>query len=427
LARILFTTFGSYGDLHPFLAVALGMRARGHDCTIAASEFYRAKVEGEGIEFAPVRPDVGALTGEVEFAKKLWDPRKGPELLLRNYVIPQVEQSYEDLYAASAGADFLVSHSATYAGPIVAEVRKLPWASFVLQPSSFFSAWDPPVLPPAPLFHHLRSLGYAPFSLILDLAKQSLAQWTGPVRKLRKKLGLPKAPNPIFEGQFSPLGTVALFSEYFAKPQPDWPLHSKCVGFPFYDREQAGHSMDSALDEFLALGPPPVVFTLGSSAVYAPGGFYAQSLAAAQKLGVRAVLLTGIGVNQKLPAALPAGIFATPYAPYSELFPQAAATVHQGGIGTTAQALRSGRPMLVAPWSFDQPDNARRVRRLGVARTIKRDRFKAAHVAHELSLLLLDEEMKSKAAKLGRLIRQEDGVSGACDELQRLLDAGQRS
>ena len=401
----------------------MGMRARGHQCLIGASEFYRAKVEGEGIEFVPVRPDVGALAGEVEFAKKIWDPRKGPEALLRHYVIPQVEQSYEDLYAASQGADLLVSHSATYAGPIVAEVRKMPWVSFVLQPTSFFSAWDPPVLPPAPWFHHLRSLGYSPFSLLLDLSKQSLSLWTGPVRKLRKRLGLPRAANPIFEGQFSPWGTVALFSEHFAKPQPDWPPHTKCVGFPFYDREKAGHQMDSALDEFLALGPPPVVFTLGSSAVYAPGDFYEQSLAAAQKLGVRAVLLTGIGVDQQLPTKLPAGVFTAPYAPYSELFPQAAATVHQGGIGTTAQALRSGRPMLVAPWSFDQPDNARRVRRLGVARTIKRDRYKSSQVAQALSHLLLDEDAAHKAAELGRLIRAEDGVAGACYELQRVLNA----
>jgi UDP:flavonoid glycosyltransferase YjiC (YdhE family) len=402
----------------------MGMRARGHHCSIGASEFYRAKVEGEGIAFVPVRPDIGALAGQAEFAKKIWDPRKGPQTLLRDYLIPQVEQSYEDLYAASANADLLVSHSATYAGPIVAEMRKIPWLSFVLQPTSFFSAWDPPVLPPAPWFHHLRSMGHAPFSLALDLGKQSLKLWTGPVRKLRRRLGLPRAANPIFEGQFSPWGTVALFSQHFAQPQPDWPPHTKCVGFPFYDRQQAGYSMDPALDEFLAQGPPPVVFTLGSSAVYAPGEFYEESLAAAQRLGIRAVLLTGIGIDQNVPAALPSCIFATKYAPYSELLPRAAAAVHQGGIGTTAQALRAGRPMLVAPWSFDQPDNARRVRRLGVARTIGRERYKSARVAEELNLLLSDAAMKTKAAELGRLIREENAVIGACDELQRVIDTG---
>ncbi|MGC2661378.1 MAG: glycosyltransferase [Bryobacteraceae bacterium] len=423
MARILFTTFGSYGDLHPFLAVAIGMHHRGHHCTIAASEFYRSKVEGEGISFSPVRPDVGALAGQPEFAKKLWDPRSGPKTLMRDYVIPQIEQSYEDLYAASANADVLISHSVTYAAPIVAEVRKIRWLSFVLQPTSFFSSWDPPVLSPAPWFHHLRSLGHSPFSLLLDVSKQSLALWTAPVRKLRKRLNLPKAANPIFEGQFSPWGTVALFSEYFAKPQPDWPAHTKCVGFAFYDRAQAGHSIDQPMKEFLAIGPPPVVFTLGSSAVYAPSDFYEQSLAAAQKLGVRAVLLTGIGIDPKLPPSLPPGIFVAPYAPYSELFPHAAATVHQGGIGTTAQALRAGKPMLIVPWSFDQPDNARRVRRLGAAKTVNRDRFKASHVAQVLSRLLLDEEIKSKAAELGRLIRDEHGVAAACDEIQRVIDA----
>jgi UDP:flavonoid glycosyltransferase YjiC (YdhE family) len=198
-------------------------------------------------------------------------------------------------------------------------------------------------------------------------------------------------------------------------------------GFVFYDRRGEGFNQEDAsqsLARFLDDGPAPVVFTLGSSAVMHPGDFYRESLAAAQRLGIRAVLLAGIKERDQFPHSLPASVFTAEYAPYSELLPRAALTVHQGGIGTTAQALRAGKPMIVVPWSHDQPDNAERLRRLGVSRTIARSRYTADVVARQLAHVLSDSAVHERAAELGAKIAAEDGLRQACDAIEATIRGG---
>ena len=116
---IVITTFGSLGDLHPYLAIALGLAARGRRVKIATGEAYRAKVESEGIEFHPVRPNISP--DDHEAIRLAMDARKGSEYVLRHMFFPHVRSSYEDLTEAVAGADLLVTHPITYAGPLVAE------------------------------------------------------------------------------------------------------------------------------------------------------------------------------------------------------------------------------------------------------------------------------------------------------------------
>jgi len=154
--------------------------------------------------------------------------------------------------------------------------------------------------------------------------------------------------------------------------QPDWPSQTLVTGFPWYDQNgSAGLPPDLA--RFLDLGPPPIVFTLGTALAAAPGSFYEHSAVAARSLGRRAVLI--VEDSRHCPQSLPDGVVASGYAPFSELFPRAAAVVHHGGIGTTGLAMRSGCPMLVMPCAWDQADNAERAVRLGVARTIPRHRY----------------------------------------------------
>lgn len=168
-----------------------------------------------------------------------------------------------------------------------------------------------------------------------------------------------------------------MFSSVLAKPQPDWTVNTVVTGFAFYEDAE----LIPELQQFLDADEPPIVFTLGSAAVLNPGVFYSESIQAAIQLNRRAVLL--IGKNPP-PDNLPKKIVAIKYAPYSTIFPYACAIVHQGGIGTTAQALQASRPTIVVPYIGDQPDNAARVERLGTSRTIPRDQYSAARVAKEL-------------------------------------------
>ena len=404
--------------------MAIELRKRGHHAIVATSAVYRAKIEAEGVGFAPVRPDVGELLDDAEFLRKLWDPKRGTEYLYRDYLIPNVENSYQDLLAACEGTDLLITHFANCAGPIAAHSLKLRWLSVALQPAVFFSGSDPPVVAAAPWLSQLYRFGA--FPAIQALARTISKQWLGQLLELRRRLGLPADQHPLFEAQFSPLGTLALFSPHFAKPQDDWPPNSRVTGFVFYDRRGEGfggtEGLSGDLARFLNRDPAPVVFTLGSSAVMHPGTFFRESAEAAKLAGVRAVLLTGMREDKSLVESLPESIFAAEYAPFSELMPRAAVNVHQGGIGTTGQALRAGKPMIVVPWSHDQPDNAERLRRLGVARIIKRSHYARAHVSRELAALLASEACQKSADDLGRLVAAEEGLRHACAAIEDALE-----
>ena len=410
------TSWGSYGDVFPYLALARGLALRGHQPMLAAPAWYRDIVGAEGIAFHAMRPDVDPTDSAL--IARIMHSMRGPEVIIRELIAPRVRETYEDVLAAAEHADLIMTHPLTMAARLVAEVRGLPWVSTILAPLSLFSAHDPPVFPPAPWMRDLARLGPWAGRLLVGIARVAAHRWTRPVHRFRAELGLPPGDDPLFEGQFSPRLTLALFSPLIAEPQPDWPAGVRVTGFPFHHQTQA---MPPELDEFLDAGSPPVVFTLGSSAVGAAGTFYEESIAASTRLGVRAVLLVGTDPSNRSPRPLPPGMIEIDYAPHAQLFPRALATVHQGGIGTTAEALRAGRPMLIVPFAHDQPDNAYRVARLGVSHTLPAKRYSAARAAAALGQIVGDPAYASRAAEIGAAIGAENGVESACDALEALM------
>src|SRR5207249_7677480 len=186
---------------------------------------------------------------------------------------------------------------------------------------------------------------------------------------------------------------------------------------------RGGGKLPAGLARCVDGGAPPLVFTLGTAIAEDAGaaGFFAASAAAAKLLGRRAVLILNEPRNR--PRVLPEGVLAVDYVPFSELFRRAAVIVHHGGIGTTGLAMRSGRPMLVMPCAWDQPDNAERAARLGIARIIPRHRYTAARVAAELRHLLDDPAYTRRASEVGEQVGQEDGVRVACDALLGMLQS----
>ena len=417
--RILFATMGSLGDLHPCLALGLELQRRGHTVTIAATPFYQPKIEQCGIAFKPLRPDWDPTSGEL--VAKCADMRSGPEVLLRELTLPHLEDTYTDLLAAARDADFMISGELVFAAPLVAEKLNLRWASATLSPVSFLSAHDPSVLVTAPQLILLRKAGLGVNRAILNLSRVLLRPWWGPIHALRHKEGLSPSREPLFEDKFAPELALALFSRCLAQPQPDWPPQTVQPGFAFYDRPHGQQQPDPALDAFLnspdVLADPPIVFTQGSAAVHYPGEFYSVSIEAARLIGRRSLL---IGVD---PSSVPPApdILAVQYAPYSEVFSRAAVVVHQGGSGTTGQVMQAGRPMLVVPFGWDQPDNAARVVRLGTALSLSRERYTAKRAARALRRLTVEPHFRERAQLVQKEMQAEDGVSSACNAVEQLL------
>ena len=424
MARILLATFGSLGDLHPMLALAQELRRRGHRAEIATSEFYREKISGLGFVFHPLSPNF-TLNDESE-VRRFMEGRHGPKRLLVEMIFPAMRAMHAELNAIAAGADLIVATELVYAAPLAARRTGARWVSCALAPIWFMSAVDPSLLAGRGPGAWLRLLSPPVVRAVHLFARAVTHSWWRPLRDVRRELGLPSGANPFFEGKHSPCLNLALFSPALQSPQPDWPAHTVQCGFPFYDEGYTadGQSTPSEralpphVENFLAGGEPPIVFTLGSAAVFAAGNFYAESARASQLLGRRALLLLG---KNSPPPELPPTILAWDYLPYAQIFPRAAAIIHQGGIGTTAQALRAGRPMLVVPFAFDQFDNAARVTRLGVARTISRAAYNGESAARALAALLNDPQAATRAANLGAHVRAERGAEVAADAIEQTL------
>ncbi len=412
--RIVLTAVGSLGDLHPYLAIGQELARRGHQAVVATTPMFRERVAAAGLEFAPMR----AATTEAlspELIRRVFNGSRGVAYILRELILPALPTAYADTLLAAEGADLLVAHPLTWATRLVAEKRGIPWISTVLAPMGLLSAYDPPLLPGMEWLYRAHP-PVRVWQLFFRLADRITRRWLRPYDELRRSLGLPDSGNPMFGGGRSPVRELVLFSPVFGQRQPDWPVQALTTGFPFFEQPV---EPTPNLDRWLAAGSPPVIFTLGSSAVNAPGNFFRESAAAARRIGRRALLL---GVKPGEVAVKPGlDVFCLAYGSYAAIFPRGAAVVHQGGIGTTAEVLRAGVPMLVVPFGVDQPDNAARVVRLGVGRTLSLRRYRERRVAQEVQVLLEQPSFAEKAGALAASVRAERGAAAACDALEALL------
>lgn len=422
-ARILLVTFGSLGDLFPYLALAGGLRRRGHEAVIATTRWHRERVESMGFPFYAIRPEMEMEEDSAEGAelmRKIMDGRRGPTFIIRKIMMPGLREQFADVDAVmgSLRPDVVVSHPIAYAAPLAAERRRLPWVGTALQPMVILSRYDLPIPPGASWAGGLRRLGPGVGRVVTGAVRAISSGWFAELETLRRELELPPRGHPQFDAQFSPDLNLGLFSGALCPPQPDWPGNLVLTGFPW---EEAGEetALPEEVERFLSGGEPPVVFTLGSSAVRVGGDFYLESAAACRTLGRRALMLTGRPGWNRLPRPDP-DILVADYLPHSLVFDRAAAIVHQGGIGTTAQALRAGKPMLVVPFSHDQEDNGRRVERLGAGRVLPREAYRASRVARDLRWLLESPAIARRAGEVGIRVRSERGVERACEALLSL-------
>ena len=419
--RVLFATFGSLGDLHPVIALGLELRRRGHRAAIATSSYHRDRILEAGLDFFPAAPDL--RPDDRALIQATMDEKRGPEMVFK-FMVADLPRTYDDVRRAidTYAPDVLVTSELAYAGPIAADKVGLRWASVTLSPIAFMSPYDETILPPVPWLSRLHALGPRVYGLVLGLARRGASRFAAPIEAFRRAQGLPPVPQPLFEGKHSRELVLAMFSRIIGPPRPDWPKQTVVTGYAFYDGGEA--AMNPGLEAFLEAGEAPIVFTLGSAAVFDPGAFFDESVKAALKLQRRAVLLVGPQPD-RVPPAPPIddaiGVF--DYAPFSKLFPRAAAVVHQGGSGTTGQALRAGRPMLIVPYAHDQPDNALRAKKLGVSATVRRSQYDAAAAADALRDLLGDPAVATRASDIGRVVAAENGSAVAVDALEKTFAA----
>ena len=404
--RALLIPVGSAGDVHPYVGLALALRDRGHDVTIATNAYFRPLIDRLGLRLIPVGTVEQYET--VTAHPNLWHRRKG-----LNVIAGAVRAASADLYRLvqehGVGDDTVViAPGLAFAARTAQETLGIRLVTAHLQPSCFHSVHRSPVLHPALL--RVNSLPLAVKRILFaltDLAADHVLD--DAVNAHRLELGLGRARHITSQWWHSPSCTIGMFPDWFAPAQPDWPPQVRLTGFPLYDERDATDVPAEAV-AFLDAGDPPVVFVAGSGNRQAKRFFHAAADACG-RLGRRGLLLTRY--QDQLPAAMPDGVRHVAYIPFSEVLPRAAALVHHGGIGSAAQA-----PHLVTPMTFDQPDNADRLRELGVARVLPAAHVTGQTVAHELEQLLESTETAGRCRTLAKRLTKVNGLRIACEVIE---------
>lgn len=412
--RVILTPVGSHGDVHPFVALGIGLKARGHAVTLVAAEPFRPLAESHGFDYAQTMP-----TDEYERLTRhpdLWHPKRSMKALFDPEVtakwLPHGFELIRERYVP--GETVVAAGALALAARVANEVLGVPLATVHLAPVGLFSAASPPVYPTLrfrswwPRWFR-RALFRTGERLVIDPMVGKL------LHPFRDSHGLPRARRLFSDWINSPLRMLGFFPKWYADA-PDWPARFRHVGFLRYDQADA-HPVPAEVRDFLSAGEPPVVFSFGS-AMRTGRAHFEAAVAVCERLGVRGLLLAK--GREQIPASLPASVLHAEYAPFSEVFPRAKAVVHHGGIGTSAQALAAGVPQLVMTMAFDQPDNGERLRKLGVARVLPAARFTPTRASAALAELLNDPTVPAACAELRQRMTATDPVAEACDAVEEL-------
>lgn len=382
---------------------------------VATNGHFRSLVESVGLRFI----ELGKAEWYAEGIQdpELWHRTKAFKKVLEWGVLPLVRQTYEIIAAEHVPGETIVIGSSLALGVRVAQEKLgVPTVTVHLAPAIFRSLIDPPILP------GLYLPKWYPMWLKRGLFKFADKNLIDPIiapviNPLLAELGLPAGSGFFNQWWNSPTRVLGLFPDWFAGVPSDWPAQLRLTGFPLYD--EAGVSdMAEPVEKFLQAGDPPIAFTAGTAMVHGRK-FFATSIAAAKKLGRRALLLTRH--PEQLPATLPEGVMHVAYAPFSALLPRCAALVHHGGIGTTSQALQAGVPQLIYAMAHDQPDNAARLERLGVGDTIRPFFYRPGAVAKKLDRLFASGSVRANCIKIKMRFIGTHPLEKTCDEIEAVM------
>ena len=368
-------SFGTDGDVLPYIGLGAHLRERGHRVTLASSGHYQSAAAAKGMSFQELIPrvEVDHVLADPDF----WHPlssgpkaaRWGGRFLRANYDLLRE--------LAREPGTVLVANPGVLAARLLHEREGTPLATIVLQPWMLPSAHRPPMMLGGMTFPAWgpRWLWRWYVSGLNQFGDYLVNPY---LNVLREELGLARGRR-LFDWWFSPQLILGFFTAEFGPPQPDWPPQVRLLSFPCDDGEERNNPAE--VEAFLQAGEPPVAVTFGTGVQHA-AKLYQAAVEACVRLGLRVVVATRHAGQLAQP--LSPGVMITPFAPFSRLFARCAAVIHHGGIGTTAQALATGVPQVIIPLCYDQLDNAVRVKGLGGGNWISSRNANSRKIAVEL-------------------------------------------
>jgi UDP:flavonoid glycosyltransferase YjiC (YdhE family) len=409
--RITMIAAGSRGDFQPYLALSRGLAGAGHQLRVATHEEFRAEVEEQGLEYAPVGANPRQMLEEDVVQEWVQSGRNfvGFFRRLAEVLKPKFEELWRDCLAAAGDAEAILYSPLGFPGYHLAEYLQVPSAAALTSPTIRTRAFPSAVVPPPPrmsgaagnLVSHAiaEQLFWWPFARLINSWRTEIG--LEPIGKRGLQRHLLRERHPALFG-FSPA--------VLPKPR-DWGDFIHVTGYWFLD-PPAGYAPDPELEVFLADGPPPVYIGFGSMRPSDPDEATRAIVTALERTEQRGLIEPGWGGIGEI--ELPDGVRRVD-APHAWLLPRVAAVVHHGGAGTTGAGLRAGCPTVICPFFGDQLFWGERVRELGVGpRPIPQRKLDAERLTAALELAKRPD-IREGCAALGEQIRAEDGVARAVE------------
>lgn len=402
--KITILTYGSRGDVQPFLPLSLGLMDRGHSVTLAAPSRFKELVEGYGIRFVPLAGDPEDLS------RRLNDAGYNFFKMVRELMTHAVEIGADiarQTEEACTGTDLII-HTFSHAVGAHTLAREMKVPDIHIQTFPMFTpTGDYPNIA-------LPDLKIPLFNRITHTVSQKITWWTSKVgyEQVRRRAGLPKRklyfpfdndpPRP-------PTPILCAWSPSILPPSTDWDANVHVTGYYYFDLN-THYQPTSELQDFLNSGDAPVCVSFGSMVNRDAEKIDRTVREALKNSGQRGIVLSGWG-GVKYSSSK--DLLYLDAVPHDWLLPQCKMIVHHGGAGTTSAGLRAGVPQVIVPFMADQPFWARRVYKMGVGT----QPMLVKHLSVEcLSQTMLEAESKvirERAQLIGQRIRSEDGVGQA--------------
>jgi rhamnosyltransferase subunit B len=414
--NVLLMTFGTVGDVNPFIGLGIALKARGHTVSLAANPYFEESITGAGLQFIPIgdREEYLTLLNHPD----LWDSSRGVARLTRDGIRILIRPGFELVrHFAQTPESVIVAPCTVLSARLAQEKWGIPVITVNLSPAVIYSLDASPANPGVEISQWPRWIRRGLYQLN-DLLYRRLFE--PDFSQLRRELGLSPVRGLMFSWFQSPLRSIGLWPEWFGPIQRDWPPNTTLTNFPLYD-EAGVKTLPADLEAFLNEGTPPVVFTPGS-AMRQSQQFFQESVNACRQTGYRGLIMTKFA--DQVPSHMPSTMRALGYVPFSRLLPRCAALVHQGGIGNTSQAFSAGIPQIVIPLTFDQPDTAARVQRLGAGLTLRPKDYRSDKVAELLHKIHTDPSYRLQARELQKKVQGTSGLTRACEVIEQTCQNG---
>ena len=414
--RIAVAVTGSLGDLHPLLGLGQALKGLGAEVSVCAVEDHGAKIRGSGLDFYSIGQSFATASASLGLtsAEMIEKAIRDQGFLIAKMITPFLDESMNTFMPLAEKSDAIIGTSISFGAYAAALKLNKPFFAAMLSPAVIMSAFDPAYTPQAPFIMSPKADWQRKYNnFLFNLGKLVYGRALKGVNNFYSHQALNSKAR--LGGVVSDRLNLALYSPLFGEIQPDFPTNTKVCGSVFFDSDTgAVPSLPPRVKAFLDAGTAPLVFGLGSVASYVGEAYFRQSIIAAKSLNTRAILLTGEN-SPLLKEDFGPDILVVPYAPQSLLFPKASVVIHHGGMGSTTQALRSGRPQVITPVFADQFDNAYRATRMGAAINLPFSRYSARKAASAIQKITQCSETKRAAAALAPKISVESGAHRAAE------------